>query len=112
MAMRFGSFRKRNPWVSEKESPGQRASLNQTLDGIEKGQYCRILSMPDGIIRAQALRLGISEGEIVACREKVPAGPVVIAKNRQEIAIGRRLARLIKVTRIEPTGKKRGLCNE
>jgi Fe2+ transport system protein FeoA len=112
MAMRFGRFRKRNPWVCEKNCPGQQACPYLTLDGIEKGQYCRILSIPDGMIKAQALRLGISEGEIVACREKVPAGPVVIAKNRQEIAVGRRLARLIKVARIKPTGNERGFCDE
>lgn len=72
-----------------------------TLDEIEKGQCCRILSIPSEMIRAQALRFGISEGEIVTCREKVPAGPVVIAKNRQEIAVGRRLARQIRVTQVE-----------
>jgi Fe2+ transport system protein FeoA len=62
-----------------------------------RGQKVKIVSLPDEFTRAQAIRFGISEGTVVTCREVVPAGPVVIARNRQEIAIGRNLARLIEV---------------
>ncbi|MGB9802456.1 FeoA family protein [Desulfofundulus sp.] len=68
-----------------------------TLDRMKRGQRCRILSIPSDLIRAQALRFGIAEGEVVTCSEVIPGGPIVISKNRQEIAIGRRLAREIEV---------------
>lgn len=72
-----------------------------TLDKARRGQKLKILSLPDDLFRAQALRFGISEGSVVTCREVVPAGPVIIARNRQEIAIGRKLARLIDVEPLE-----------
>ena len=68
-----------------------------TLDKARRGQKLKIVSLPNELIRAQALRFGISEGTVVTCREVIPAGPVVIARSRQEIAIGRNLARLIGV---------------
>ncbi len=67
------------------------------LDQARKGQTVRITSIPNKLTRVQALRLGISEGTVITCREVVPAGPVVVARNRQEIAIGRRLAKTIEV---------------
>lgn len=67
-----------------------------TLDRSKRGQVVRIISLPDGV-RAQATRFGIPEGTVVTCREVIPMGPVVIGRNRQEIAIGRNLARLIGV---------------
>ncbi|MBU7005124.1 FeoA family protein [Phosphitispora fastidiosa] len=67
------------------------------LDKCKKGHKVRITGIGNSDIRAQAIRFGISEGEIVCCAEVVPAGPVVVQKNNQEIAIGRRLARQIAV---------------
>ena len=43
------------------------------------------------------IRLGILKGQLVRCLERLPGGTVVIEKNRQEIAIGVALARLILV---------------
>lgn len=68
-----------------------------TLDKVKKGQKVRIISIPDPNIRSQAIRFGIAEGETVICDEVVPAGPVVLRKNRQQIAMGRRLAGTIVV---------------
>lgn len=68
-----------------------------TLDKAKKGQLIKITGIPDEVIRVQAIRFGISEGSVVTCREVVPAGPVVVARNKQEIAIGRNLARTISV---------------
>ncbi|MCL6610750.1 MAG: ferrous iron transport protein A [Peptococcaceae bacterium] len=68
-----------------------------TLDMARRGQKVKIVSLPDEYTRAQAIRFGISEGTVVTCREAVPSGPIVIVKNRQEIAIGRNLARRIAV---------------
>lgn len=68
-----------------------------TLDKARKGQVIKITGIPNELIRVQAIRFGISEGAVVTCREIVPAGPVVVARNKQEIAIGRSLARTISV---------------
>lgn len=68
-----------------------------TMDRIRRGQTFTITNIPDALIRAQAIRFGIAEGETVLCAEVVPAGPIVISKNKQEIALGRGLARQITV---------------
>lgn len=68
-----------------------------TLDRVKRGQQVKIISIPDEMIRAQAIRFGIAEGSVVLCEEIVPAGPVVVRKNKQEIAIGRGLANKITV---------------
>lgn len=64
---------------------------------IKKGQSARITQIPDEQARSQAIRLGIGEGSIISCEEIIPAGPVIIRRNRQEIAIGRGLAQSITV---------------
>ncbi len=70
------------------------------LDKCRRGQIVKITSINNSDIRAQAIRFGIAEGEVVRCEQIVPAGPVVIRKNNQEIAIGRGLARQINVEQI------------
>ncbi len=69
-----------------------------TLDCIHRGQRFVVTSMPDSVTRAQAIRLGISEGEILTCEEIIPAGPVIVRKRRQEIALGRNLCKRIGVS--------------
>ncbi|MBC9785566.1 ferrous iron transport protein A [Heliobacillus mobilis] len=71
--------------------------MRLSLDRVKKGQHIVIRSIPNEMVRAQAIRFGISEGAEVVCQEIIPAGPVVIRKNKQEIAIGRNLARQIGV---------------
>lgn len=78
-----------------------------TLDQAKRGSVLRIASIPDPAVRAQAIRFGIAEGEIVTCAEVIPSGPIVIRKNRQEIALGRRLARRITVDPREREGRAR-----
>ncbi|TYO98042.1 FeoA family protein [Desulfallas thermosapovorans] len=68
-----------------------------TLDKAKRGQHVKIISIPNENIRAQAIRFGIAEGEVVLCEEVLPAGPIVLRKNRQEIAIGRGLANRITI---------------
>lgn len=68
-----------------------------TLDKTKRGQMIRILSISSELVRAQAIRFGISEGTEVVCEEVLPKGPVVLRKNKQEIAIGRSIASDIKV---------------
>jgi len=67
------------------------------LDEAKKGQIIKVTGIKNELTRMQAIRLGIAEGAVVTCREIVPAGPVVVARNKQEIAIGRGLAKTIVV---------------
>lgn len=67
-----------------------------TLDKARRGQIISIISLPD-MVRAQAIRFGLTEGTQAVCEEVLPGGPVILRKNRQEIAIGRRLAEKIAV---------------
>ena len=69
-----------------------------TLADVKRGEEFEIADIKDDKIRAQALRFGISEGANVSCAEKVPGGPVIIKRNLQEIAVGRRLAQNIRVS--------------
>ena len=68
-----------------------------TLAQVKTGDTVRILRIPDPQTRAQIIRFGITEGDVVVCHESIPGGPVVLRKNRQEIAVGRRLASTISV---------------
>ncbi|AGB40481.1 Fe2+ transport system protein A [Halobacteroides halobius DSM 5150] len=68
-----------------------------TLADVKRGDKFQIASIPDQGIRAQTLRFGISEGAKVSCVEKVPGGPVIVQRNLQEIAVGRKLAKRIEV---------------
>jgi Fe2+ transport system protein FeoA len=67
-----------------------------------KGSTLIIVDIPDGKNRARLIRLGILKGERIRCLEVLPGGTVVIEKNRQEIAIGVSLARLIVVASTSP----------
>ncbi len=67
------------------------------LDKCKRGQTVRVRCIENTDVRAQAIRFGIGEGEVINCAQIVPAGPVVVRKNHQEIAIGRGLARQIEV---------------
>jgi Fe2+ transport system protein FeoA len=86
-----------NPEFTTKgEEPIQnRKSLSLSLAG--KGSRLRIISVPEGRDRTQLIRLGIMNGEVVRCIERLPGGTIVIEKNRQEIAIGASLARTMMV---------------
>ena len=66
-----------------------------TMADIKKGNKFKIVDIPDEVVRVQAIRFGISEGAEVQCSEKIPGGPVILKRNFQEIAIGRKLAEKI-----------------
>lgn len=68
-----------------------------TLDKCKRGQKLRIVNIPNEVIRSQAIRFGISVGSLVTCEEVVPAGPVILGMSKQQIAIGRELAKNIAV---------------
>lgn len=71
--------------------------IRVTLDSVKKGQKIEIVYIPDDKIRIQAIRLGLCEGAILICSEKIPAGPIILQNRMQEIAIGRKLAEQIKI---------------
>jgi ferrous iron transport protein A len=71
-----------------------------TLDCMTKGEKFEILSVNDTDARVQAMRFGMCEGANVECVTKIPAGPLVIKSGRQEIAVGRSLAKRISVRRL------------
>ncbi len=68
-----------------------------TLDMVRRGERVRILKIDDPQVRFQAIRFGIGEGADVHCAERLPAGPIVLRRGRQEIAVGRGIARTISV---------------
>jgi Fe2+ transport system protein FeoA len=68
-----------------------------TLDKVKRGQKVVICKIPDARVREQAIRFGVCEGTVVTCSEKLPAGPVVICKGCQELAIGRGIAQKITI---------------
>lgn len=74
------------------------------LDQVKRGDLIKILSISDPRVKEQALRMGIDEGAVLTCAEVIPAGPVVLGKRRQELAIGRELARNISVEVLSRAG--------
>lgn len=71
-----------------------------SLDCVRKGDRIEILSVDDPHARVQAVRFGMCEGASVECVTRIPAGPLVIKSGRQEIAVGRALAKRINVRRL------------
>jgi len=71
-----------------------------TLDCVRKGEKIEIVSVDDSHARMQALRFGMAEGACVECVTRIPAGPLVLKSGRQEIAVGRSLAKRISVRRL------------
>lgn len=68
-----------------------------TLDRARRGSEVRIISISDPKCRSLLMRMGVSEGSRVVCREKLWLGPVIVQCKRQEIALGHKLARRIHV---------------
>jgi Fe2+ transport system protein FeoA len=69
------------------------------LTEIRRGQSVHVTRIEDDKIRTQMIRFGISEGSRLKCLEKIPFGPFMVKHNRQEIAIGREVAKKIFVKR-------------
>jgi Fe2+ transport system protein FeoA len=66
-----------------------------TLADARKGQCMLVTSVNDPGARVTALRFGMAEGAHVHCVVRIPAGPIVLRSGRQEIAVGRELAKRI-----------------
>jgi Fe2+ transport system protein FeoA len=68
-----------------------------TLADARAGDRLVVTSVDDDRARVTALRFGMAEGACVHCVTRIPAGPIVLRAGRQEIAVGRELARQIGV---------------
>jgi len=71
-----------------------------TLADARAGQHFVVTSVDDDAARVTALRFGMAEGACVHCTTRIPAGPIVLRSGRQEIAVGRELAKLIGVRHV------------
>jgi Fe2+ transport system protein FeoA len=71
-----------------------------TLADARVGQRFVVTGVGDEGARVTALRFGMAEGACVHCTARIPAGPIVLRSGRQEIAVGRELAKLIDVRRV------------
>jgi Fe2+ transport system protein FeoA len=74
-----------------------------TLADARAGESFVVTAVDDEGARVTALRFGMSEGACVACVTRIPAGPIVLRAGRQEIAVGRELARRISVRAVPAT---------
>jgi len=81
----------------DKAPDGQGGSTVVTLDQLCSGELAEVVEVNDHEVRTQAMRLGICGGAMISCVTKVPAGPIVLRHGRQEIALGRALAKKISI---------------
>lgn len=79
-----------------------------TLADARKGQHFTVTSVDDDRARITALRFGMAEGACIQCVQRIPAGPIVLRSGRQEIAVGRELAKRIHVRHHHPVGGPAG----
>lgn len=68
-----------------------------TLDKVKRGSKVTIINVGNKELRTQAIRLGIYEGAVFLCSEKLPGGPIILQSRLQEIAVGKGLAEYIQV---------------
>ena len=67
------------------------------LSAISKGNSARIHRLPEGVLRSQFIRLGLMEGAVVECIERLPGGTLVLQHGRQEVALSAELADAILI---------------
>ena len=67
------------------------------LEDAPKKQLLQVVSISNEKLLEDALRFGIESGENLQIINKLPGGPIVIQRNQQQIAIGREVAKAIKV---------------
>lgn len=76
---------------------GQHHDAAGTLAVLRAGDHATIEAIEDDSARAQAIRFGMGAGAAVQCVTTLPGGPIVLRSGRQEIAVGRGLARQIRI---------------
>ena len=93
-----------NIFTHKKISSMSGAHSSIPLHALTAGQVVKIVLLPDGNVRSQFIRVGMSEGERVRCLERLPGGTIIIQKKRQQIAIGHQLAKQVFVVVITEEG--------
>lgn len=73
---------------------------SETLSTLRKGGRARIARLPEGEMRSRFIRIGLMEGAVVSCLEKLPGGTIVLVFNHQEVALSGELAASIEVARL------------
>jgi len=68
-----------------------------TLADAQAGDRLIVTRVDNDHARVTALRFGMAEGACIRCVTRIPAGPIVLRAGRQEIAVGRNLAKQIGV---------------
>jgi Fe2+ transport system protein FeoA len=68
-----------------------------TLSDLKRGEVVLVQCIANDLVRAQAIRFGISEGSEIMVEEVLPAGPVIVQRGNMHYAVGRSLAREITV---------------
>lgn len=67
------------------------------MSELKRGQKAVVKHIGNDVVRAQAIRFGISEGSEVYIEEIMPSGPVILRRGTMQYAVGRNLARQIQV---------------
>lgn len=68
------------------------------LSSVGKGLSAQIVRLPEGDMRIQFIRIGMMEGAMVTCLERLPGGTMVLLHHRQEVALSADLADAIWVS--------------
>lgn len=68
------------------------------IDSVPVGTWTRIEAIEDASARRELTRLGFEEGADVEIVSRIPFGPIVLQRRHRQIAIGRELARRVRVT--------------
>jgi Fe2+ transport system protein FeoA len=68
-----------------------------SLKEMKTGTTATVIQVPEGDLRHQLLRFGITPGCRVKCCARLPMGPVVVRFGGQEIALGREIASQVRV---------------
>lgn len=67
------------------------------LADAKDGDKLIVVSTGDEDISMQTLRFGIDSGAEIEVQKNIRGGPVIVSRNHLEIAIGREIAKNIKV---------------
>ncbi len=81
-----------------KQETYRRKGNGMKLSTIHKGGRVKIDQLPEGEIRSQFIRIGLMEGAIVCCLERLPGGTLVLQQSRQEVAVSGDIAAHISVS--------------
>lgn len=68
------------------------------IDLVPIGTLATIIGIDDEEARRTLIRLGFEEGAMVEVVSRIPFGPVILQRRQRQVAIGRDLARCVRVT--------------